>query len=208
VVDRGSIGFRSRRKGQGLAEMAIILPLLVFIFLAMIEVGLWAQSWLTVANAAREGARFASRGFHVSASDIAEISTVVMSGSMDVELFGADANTRIIVTQVDIEADGSYVIHSVYTLGDFPAGSAVCLNSPCADGQIDLYGARMANAAFNTEAQLCREAAGCRADIIVVEAFYSYSIMTPVPIITDYISGKILLNGRSAMRMLYRRDTP
>lgn len=188
--------------------MAIILPLLVFLFLAMIEVGLWAQSWLTVANAAREGARFASRGFHVSASDIADIATVVMSGSLDVELLGANANTRIIVTQVDIEADGSYVIHGVYTLGDLPVTSAVCLESPCADGQIDLYGARVANAAFNTEPLLCREATGCRADIIVVEAFYNYSVMTPVPIITDYISGKILLSGRSAMRMLYRRDVP
>jgi hypothetical protein len=195
-------------KGQGFTEFAIILPLLIFIFLAMIEIGMWAQSWLTVATAAREGARYASRGYHVSAEEIAEIATVVMDGSLDIELTGPEANARVIVTQVDIEPDGSYSIHSTYTVGDLPMTSAVCIDPPCNDSQIDIFGARLANVAFNAEAAFCEDPAGCRADIIVVEAFYSHRLMTPVPFVTNYLTERVVLNGRSAMRMLYRRSAP
>ncbi|MGD8553985.1 MAG: pilus assembly protein [Anaerolineales bacterium] len=208
MVEIESSGWRRRRSGQGFAELAIIMPILIFLFLAMMEIGFWAQSWLTVATAAREGARYASRGFHVSASEIAEIATVVMSGSLDVELSGPEANARVIVTQVDIEADGSYAVHDVYMVGDLPVSSSVCLDPPCSARQIDLYGARLANSAFNAEVEFCEELTGCRADIIVVEAIYSHRLMAPVPMITDYLSNRVTINGRSAMRMLYRRSAP
>ena len=44
-------------KGQALVEFAIILPVLLLILLGIIEFGLMLNSYLTIQNASREGAR-------------------------------------------------------------------------------------------------------------------------------------------------------
>ncbi|NIV29495.1 MAG: hypothetical protein GWN58_08285, partial [Anaerolineae bacterium] len=48
-----------RRRGQGLVEFALILPVLLFILLGIIEAAFVIQGYLTVQHAAREAARFA-----------------------------------------------------------------------------------------------------------------------------------------------------
>ncbi len=48
-----------RQKGQGLVEFALILPVLLLIILAIIEMALIFQGYLTVQHAAREAARWA-----------------------------------------------------------------------------------------------------------------------------------------------------
>jgi hypothetical protein len=58
VIRRGA---KSRRhRGQGLVEFALVLPIFTAVLLGMIEVGrvVWANN--AVANAAREGARYAT----------------------------------------------------------------------------------------------------------------------------------------------------
>jgi len=49
-----------RQRGQSMAELALVLPLLLMILVAMVEVGWAMRAQLTVATASREGARFAS----------------------------------------------------------------------------------------------------------------------------------------------------
>ncbi|OQY26154.1 MAG: hypothetical protein B6I34_00325 [Anaerolineaceae bacterium 4572_32.1] len=51
--------FSKRQKGQGLVEFALILPVLLMLLLAIIEMGLIFQAYLEVQHAAREAARFA-----------------------------------------------------------------------------------------------------------------------------------------------------
>lgn len=53
-------GSGRRQRGQGLVEFALVLPLFTIILLGMIDVGrvIWANN--TVANAAREAARYAA----------------------------------------------------------------------------------------------------------------------------------------------------
>ncbi len=51
-----------RRQGTGLVEFALVAPLLLAIMLGIIDFGLLGRATLTVANAAREGARAASVG--------------------------------------------------------------------------------------------------------------------------------------------------
>jgi hypothetical protein len=48
-----------RRRGQGLVEFALILPVLLLVLLGIIEAALVVQGYLTVQHAAREAARFA-----------------------------------------------------------------------------------------------------------------------------------------------------
>ncbi len=52
------------RKGQTLAEFAFTLPILLIMMFGIIEFGRFFQSWVTVQNAARSAARYASTGLY------------------------------------------------------------------------------------------------------------------------------------------------
>lgn len=47
-----------RRSGQSMLEMAMFLPILLLLIAGMVEVGAYANDYLTLLNAGREGARF------------------------------------------------------------------------------------------------------------------------------------------------------
>jgi hypothetical protein len=51
---------RKQDGGSATVELALVLPLAFFVALALVQVGLLAKDSLTVANAAREGAREAA----------------------------------------------------------------------------------------------------------------------------------------------------
>ncbi len=51
-----------RRQGQTLAEFAITLPILLILMFGIVEFGRIFQAWVTLQNAARTGARYASTG--------------------------------------------------------------------------------------------------------------------------------------------------
>ncbi|GAB4496013.1 MAG: hypothetical protein OHK0052_05040 [Anaerolineales bacterium] len=51
-----------KRRGQGLVEFALVLPLLLFLLLGIIEFARAFQGWLVVSNAARFGVRYAVTG--------------------------------------------------------------------------------------------------------------------------------------------------
>ncbi len=50
-----------RRKGQGLLESALLLPLLILILAGIIEAGQTFHAWLAVSSSATTGARVCSR---------------------------------------------------------------------------------------------------------------------------------------------------
>lgn len=51
-----------RRRGQGIVEFAIIIPVLIAMLIGIVEFGWLVKNNLTVSNATREGARAASLG--------------------------------------------------------------------------------------------------------------------------------------------------
>lgn len=53
-----------RKKGQSLVEMALIAPVLIVMFLGVVEVGYAIRSYLILLNANREAARFVARGLY------------------------------------------------------------------------------------------------------------------------------------------------
>ena len=97
-----------RRQGQSFVEMAVILPLILLVFFGMVEVGFAAHSYLIVTNASREGARFGSRGVHVPTDEISTVVETALENGLDIIYDGADANTTIIITQIDIDENGTY----------------------------------------------------------------------------------------------------
>jgi Flp pilus assembly protein TadG len=68
------------QRGQALVEFAIILPLLLLIIMSIIEFGLMLNSYLTVRNVSREGARAGIVG-----STNAEIENTIISTSPNLE---------------------------------------------------------------------------------------------------------------------------
>ena len=58
VGKRRRLALAASQKGQDLVEFALILPLLLAMFLGIMEFGIIILSYNTIANAAREGARY------------------------------------------------------------------------------------------------------------------------------------------------------
>lgn len=83
---------RKKKKGQALIEFAILLPILLLIIMGIAEFGIMLNSYLTIQNASREGARQGIMG----ASD-QEITQVVL-----------DSLDNLDVTKVDLEITPIY----------------------------------------------------------------------------------------------------
>jgi len=68
------------KKGQSLVEFVLVLPLILLIIMGIFEFGLMFNSYLTINNASREGARLAS----VGGTDIAiESRVIAVAGNLD-----------------------------------------------------------------------------------------------------------------------------
>jgi hypothetical protein len=191
--------------GQSMAEITLLLPILLLIFTAMAEMGWWVHSYVTVATAAREGARFGSRGMHLPTQDIADVTQVAMN-ALNIRLYGADANATILVSEIDVDPDGSYQIVETYKLGDLDVTSQICLEGSCEGAALDLTTVRQENIAFNSDPELCDEALGCRNDVVIVEVFYLHDLVLNTIFSADYIPPVIPVTGRSVMRVLFRRS--
>lgn len=183
-----------KEKGQSLVELAVILPLVLFLLIGMIEVGWAMHSYVTVATAAREATRFGARGnFHEE--DIGEVAVVAL-GALDVELEGPEVNTTVIVTFVDIDSTGAYTITTPYVTGTLPVTSALFT------GEFDIAQVAADNAAFNQDPLHC-PTPPCDSpnDLVIVEAFYDHAQMLGLPIVSDILSNPIRIYSRGLMRM-------
>lgn len=85
-------------KGQAVVELALVLPVVCLMFLALIQVGLVVHSQLLVVHAAREGARAAAVDIRPGAAEAA-----VWGGTS----LGADR------TKVDVLTEGDRVVVKV-----------------------------------------------------------------------------------------------
>lgn len=50
--------FKNRERGQGLVEFALVLPIFLILVLGIVDFGWALKSYITITNAAREGARY------------------------------------------------------------------------------------------------------------------------------------------------------
>jgi hypothetical protein len=118
-----------KERGQGLLELAVILPVLLILLLGIVELGYALRDYLVVVNAAREGCRFAARGRY-SDEDIIErtISAggIVRQGDdspQDVPFLrtasigGIASNTAVIVTNIPTDSFGEPISITVSVVG-------------------------------------------------------------------------------------------
>jgi hypothetical protein len=105
------------RRGQGLVEFAIILPILVLILLGTIDFGRVLFSWIQVMNAAREGAAYAafnpndSGGIQLRVDQESNVQQQGGEGSLDVSVtcHRADDGTAVPCDAAFVSGLGSTV---------------------------------------------------------------------------------------------------
>lgn len=103
----------SAPRGQSLVEMALITPLLLLMFLGVLEVGWALRGYLVLVNADREAARFAARGTYLDFSqpDIEDVGYQLivthtidsLAGQLPLDFIGDDPNATIIITHLEID---------------------------------------------------------------------------------------------------------
>jgi hypothetical protein len=173
-----------RQRGQSMAELALVLPLLLMILVAMVEVGWAMRAHLIVTTAGREGARFAARRVF-DYDEIQEVVYVAML-SLNPVFDGADANATIIVTKVPIDADGNWSIDggAPYVTGTLPVESRVPAGMYAEIAQENA-------AEYETEN-----------NVVVVEVFYDHELLLGTHIGARYVGlGPLQLYSRSISRI-------
>lgn len=90
-----------KERGQGLVEMALVLPLLLLLVVGAVELGMALNRQITVVNAAREGARFGAAG--ASPDDIRE--AVLSATSQMFDFTEGDSVVFVIHAEVNDEGD-------------------------------------------------------------------------------------------------------
>jgi TadE-like protein len=69
----------TRQGGQAVFEFALVFPIFIGLLLLMFDFGLLMYSWVSVSNAAREGARYAAVNCNDGSCTAAEIRTWVVA---------------------------------------------------------------------------------------------------------------------------------
>jgi Flp pilus assembly protein TadG len=107
---------RQTERGQSLVEMAVALPVLILLLVAVIDFARIIDASIVLTNAAREGARFASVDPSLSVSEIQQmvVSDVLGSGT-NVTMMEDFATSN--VTVVIDEGAGNVTVTLMYDFG-------------------------------------------------------------------------------------------
>jgi|AP12_2_1047962.scaffolds.fasta_scaffold03303_2 TadE-like protein len=96
-------------RGQAVAEFAMVLPLMLFLFLGMIEIGNALSVSHSLSRLSREGANIASRG-----TSLDTVVNVVTYSGQDIQLGQRGGS---IVSRVGMRSDGLQILDQVASPG-------------------------------------------------------------------------------------------
>jgi hypothetical protein len=208
----------SQTEGQSLVEMTITLPLLLLMFVGLIEVGAALRSYLVVVNANREGTRMAARGqWFDSDEEMSYIADRVIAAA-GIESIGGEyvpfmrtessdglpANTTIAVHYVKVP---DQINLGVPDYEGYEIGSSRMFG-PHQTSRVDLDAvgeeAAQANLSFNQE-YFAGE--GGILDIpsednfVIVEVWYEHEQWLKMPIFTAVLPETFTLYAQTRMRV-------
>ena len=182
-------------RGQSLLEFALALPVLLILFLGLIEVALVLRSQLVLTNANREAARYASRGIYTDAQ-VAERALASFAGQLPVDVSSESANTSIIITRFHIPVVPATGVDEptrfpVYITGTFAYtddNQVLTTKSKLPAKHLDTL--VQGNANYPTDH-----------DLVYVETYYDHHQLLNAPLISRFIPKSIVLYVRTAMRV-------
>lgn len=167
-------------RGSALVEFALVLPLLLSLFMLVVELGLLINGRLIVTNVSREGGSIGSRLPVINDS----IAALLQSSGQPLNLAGSDG--RIIVTRItsgETEDEWLPRITTRITSGGLSVSSSVDADSPNL-GLTDAVYNRLVFDADNGTADI--------AEVTVVEIYFKHRPITPMQ---NVIRGLVLADG-------------
>jgi hypothetical protein len=207
-------------EGQSLVELTITLPILLLMFVGLIEIGYVLRNYLVVVNATREGTRFAARGQWFDSVDDPDpadpiVERVLAAGGyvgnpqdgvrvLRTESAGADhpANTRIYVHFIAVPdqiVDGGlqYEDPTYYSWQDGPLDSPPKINI----GE-EALAAQQLNYEFNDEHYIHGTLdMPSEHNFVIIETFYAHEQLLGMPIFTEILPDIIRLYSKASMRI-------
>jgi hypothetical protein len=216
-VKRPLQGLRcGRESGQSLVEMVLITPLLLLMFLGVLEVGWALRGYLVLVNASREGARFAARGRYLDFSQptydsigyplvLDHISDTIAS-QLAVDFTSPHSNAAVIMSHYFVDTGDSSVLTDdlVLTPREVPT-YWVRYGKPIASSvDIDELTAQLIaeNIQFNTLLKQRDPAAPPSVNsVIIVELYYEQRQLLGVPIISNRFTDPVPLYTYTMMRI-------
>ncbi len=214
--------FRTNKKGQSLVETAIIAPLLLLMFLGVVEVGWALRNFIVLQNANREAARFAARGRYLdfskkTADDIGypvvlghELDSLAQQVPLNVS---SDPNGTVIISHILVDTGACDASHpSTYNdliltpltpgYSYFLASYGDANNHTQVDFAAEADKMRVENEEFNCN--LATATPGAMPSVnsaIIVETYYKNYQLLGIPIIANQFTNPIMLYTRTIMRI-------
>ncbi|MFB0536889.1 MAG: TadE/TadG family type IV pilus assembly protein [Anaerolineae bacterium] len=163
-----------RERGQGLVEMALVLPFLLVLVVGIVEGGVALNRQLTVVNAAREGARLGANG--ADNEDIYDQTLLATSGMFEF------TEENAVVAVIHAETDDTGAI-SRWTENIYPADASVPHVTP---GEV--------------EEQLNAEGDAANLKLVVVDVRYDHQSMLGMPFV-GAMADQIPIGSWTVMRL-------
>jgi len=210
------MGKRRTEGGQGLLELAVILPVLLILLMGLVEVGFALRDYLIVVNACREGCRFAARGRfedqHVGAR-VVSAGGVVRRGSPATDVpflrtYGTDENTGIIVSHVVMDADGAVPTYTTWVSGVLPSGDGEVRLILGDDTKVSLTQVMDRHGPATQNINAMREDAGYERmgnHIVLVEVFFMHHPLWNNPFVP--LPDPWMMYGKTEMRVVSDRGS-
>ncbi len=114
---------REGEKGQSLVEFAMVIPIFLILVFAIVDFGMGFHAWITVTNAAREGARIGAVGADSATIEARVVDTAssLAADDLGVTVVNAQGAPGESVS-VDVEYDYELVTPLSNLLGIFGGG--------------------------------------------------------------------------------------
>jgi hypothetical protein len=205
-------------RGQGLLELAVILPVLLILLMGVVEIGYALRDYLIVVNANREGCRFAARG-RFSDSSVGErvvsAGGVIRPGSSATDVpflrtYGTDPNTGILVTHIPMQSSGDVepLSVTVWISGVLPSEAGVPRQITRADTALSRAQIVERHGPATRRINAAREAAGydqMSNHIVVVEVFFMHHPLWNNPFVP--LPDPWMMYAQTEMRVVSDRGT-
>ena len=100
---RGKWASRVRERGQALIEFALVVPIFLILVFGIVDFGMGLKAWITITNAAREGARVGA--IHASAGTGGTFASPTACSGVDEDADPATVASRGCTTAAALEKD-------------------------------------------------------------------------------------------------------
>jgi Flp pilus assembly protein TadG len=123
VTEKTGKNRRDGEKGQNLVEFAMVVPIFLILVFSIVDFGMGFHAWITVTNAAREGARVGAVGADTATIEARVVDTAssLVGEELDITVVNAQGTPGDAVS-VDVQYDYELITPLANLLGIFGGG--------------------------------------------------------------------------------------